>query len=314
MKKDEFNRPKVLISSLMMAEDPERFRQQLREYDVEFLTSGQFLTEQELLDYLKTNGPIDGWISGDDEITGQVLEEASPKLKVISKWGSGMDSIDLKKANEMGVAVSNSPGNISTAVAEVALSYGISLLRGLGLQDHEIRKGKWIKPTGQNLEGAQVGILGFGRIGQKLESMLTFLGAKVLVSDPGYPDVSVDFFDMLSAIQVLFLCAPLTVETKGIICDSSLAKMTQGTFLVNVSRGPLVIEKDLVRALESGRVGGAALDVFEVEPIASTSPLLGRSNVLLGCHNANNSSQALESVHFEACANVVASLSIGSKK
>lgn len=135
-----------------------------------------------------------------------------------------MDSIDLKTARDMGVAVSNSTGNIATALAEVALSYCVSLLSGLGLQDHEVRKGKWIKPTGQKLEGKKVGILGFGQVGQKLESMLTFLGAKVLVSDPRAPRHKHEFSRDAWWCKIPFLCAPLNSATREIMSDFSFEK------------------------------------------------------------------------------------------
>ena len=287
-----------------MAKEPERFKREFREYEVDFFTSGQHLTEAEILGYLASQAPIDGWISGDDEITETVLREAAPQLKVISKWGSGLDSINLRFAADQKIIVLNSPGEISIAVAEVALGYAINLLRGLSLQDHEVRRGNWIKPTGHNLAETNVGILGFGKIGKRLRSLLETMGANVFIHDPEYPELSTGFPEMIRKVMVLFLCAPLNHETQGIISRRTLIQMPTGSYLVNVSRGPLVIETDLAHALDSGKIAGAALDVFEEEPLRSSSPLVGRSNVIFGCHNANNSMQAVESVHVEACLNI----------
>ena len=297
-------RPKVLVSSLMMSEEATRFREELDEFEIDFVTSGQFLTEKEILSYLDENGQIQGWISGDDVVTEEVLKLAHPELRVISKWGSGLDSIDVVAAQRIGIPVFNSPGDIATAVGEVAVGYAINLLRGLSIQDANVRRGEWIKPMGLNLAGTKVGILGYGRIGKKLESMLMGFGADAQVSDPAFPSISVDLVNMLRNVRVLFICAPLTDATRGIISAESLGEMQDGAFIVNVSRGPIVREEDLIDALGSGKLAGAALDVFEQEPPPVSSKLMTMPNVVLGCHNANNSVQSRESVHKEAIANL----------
>lgn len=297
-------RPKILVSSLMMAEDQERFRRDLLEFDLVFLTSGQFLFEREILDFFSGNGQIDGWISGDDEITETVLEEASPRLKAISKWGSGLDSIDLEAANKFGVVVTNSPGKLADAVAEVALGYSISLVRGLHQQNLQIRRGKWIKPQGSNLAACTVGIIGYGRVGGATGSLFKSFGSNVLFYDPLLLNSERSLGTLLKKSDIVLLCAPLTEHTSGIINSETLHLMKRGSFLVNVARGGLVVESDLIDALISGRLQGAALDVFEEEPLPSHSRLAQLDNVILGCHNANNTYEAKNSVHMQAVENL----------
>lgn len=297
-------RPKVLISALNMVSEQERFTQELGEFDLVYLSSGQFLAESEILDFLESHGPIDGWISGDDEITRAVLREVSPTLRVISKWGSGLDSIDLESAEEMGVNVINSPSGLATAVAEVALGYAIDIMRGLGHQNRAVRRGEWLKYQGNNLGGSTVGLIGFGRIGKRLANLLTCLGASVIFHDPKYPEESVTLEHLLPRVKVLFLCAPLVPETKGIVNRKNLSLMQSNSYVVNVSRGQLVVEKDLERAIRQGNLAGAALDVLSEEPPQANNKLLELEEVIIGCHNANNSHEAVNLVHAEAISNL----------
>ena len=156
---------KVLVSNIMMLADKPRFEQSLARHNIEavFLQVNQFLTEEQLLDIV---GEFDGWLAGDDQITRKVLQKSLPKLKVISKWGTGIDSIDLTAAKELGIPVYNSPGAFRDAVAEIAIGYMLNLARKISWTDRQVRQGRWPKDASGGLVNKKLGIIGYGAIGR----------------------------------------------------------------------------------------------------------------------------------------------------
>jgi len=307
---------RVLVSNIMMLKERERFHQEIinRGYLPVWAQAEQHLKESECLDLV---GDIDGWLAGDDRITRLVLERSLPRLKVISKWGTGIDSIDLDAAQELGIPVKNSPAAFSSAVAEVALHFMLSLARRLVEVDRGVRAGHWPKPQGQELHGRTLGLLGFGAIGRRIGELAVAFGMKVIFFDPfvttetmlggsvAYPRT----VDALAA-ESDFLCLACSYnqENHHIVNDALLRKMKPSAFLINVARGPLVDQRALVVALQQKLLAGAGLDVFEIEPLPSNDPLLTMNNVVLGSHNANNGRAAVEHVHLNTLNNLTAIL------
>jgi D-3-phosphoglycerate dehydrogenase len=315
------NRPRrVLVTNLIMQRDAHQFAGQLREagVELEMYPVRQFLTEEELLPIL---GDFDGMIAGDDRLTARVLEASQPRLRVVSKWGVGLDSIDLEAARRLGIRVFNSPGAFGVAVAEVTLAYLLMLSRHVGQVDRAVRRGEWPKPEGEGLAGKVLGLIGFGSIGQAIARRALAFDMTVLVSDiraadlesgapPGVafagPDRAVEEADYLC------LACNLTAENRHLIDAAALARMKPSSFLVNVARGPLVDEAALVEALLAGRIAGAALDVYEAEPLPAGSPLARLENVVLGSHNANNLRSANDAVNRNSIANLLRGLTSAS--
>ena len=306
---------RVLVSNLIMTRDIDRFRPELAAVGVEAVVADvrQFLTEEELLPII---GGFDGVLAGDDQFTERVLEAALPRLKVISKWGVGIDSIDLEAAKRLGIQVFNSPGAFGDAVAELAIAYMVMLDRKACVIDREVRAGKWPKYEGQGLVGKTLGVIGHGAIGRGVTKRAAAFGMKIIACDPcpgacDCPGVeSACFDDVVAGADYLVLACNLTEENRHCIAREQLGRMRPGARLVNVSRGPLVKEADLIEALQQGVIAGAALDVFETEPVSVDNPLAGMDNVVLGSHNANNVSSANEYVNKNTIANLLKGLGL----
>jgi phosphoglycerate dehydrogenase-like enzyme len=293
---------RVLVSNVMMLRERPRFDAELRArgYEPVWADVDQFLTEERCLELV---GGIDGWLAGDDRISRAVLDAALPRLKVIAKWGTGLDSIDRAAAADLGVPVLNAPGAFADAVAECAIGLLLMQTRHLGLIDRAIRAGSWPKPQGRELRGATLGMIGYGAIGSRIAELGEAFGMTVIFHDP-HVEGSRDVTGVAGAADVLCLACALTPENHHMVDAGLLARMKPGAVLVNVARGPLVDTNALVAALAGGRIGGAVLDVFEAEPLAADHPLLGYDNVVVSSHNANNGRAAVETVHARTLSNL----------
>ncbi|WP_440408398.1 phosphoglycerate dehydrogenase [Neorhizobium petrolearium] len=303
---------KVLVSNIMMLKEKERFDKAIRDlgYEPIWATADQYLTEQQCISLV---GEIDGWLAGDDRITEKVLLAALPRLKVIAKWGTGIDSIDLEAAKRLGIPVKNSPAAFANAVAEVALHYMLSLSRHLVTVDRTVRMGGWPKPQGRELFGLKLGMIGFGAIGQRIAELATAFGMEVIFFDPFIKNAKVFFertahpasLNMVAAeSDIVCLASSYNKDNHHIVGRDFLGKVKPSAFLVNVARGPLVDQEALINALHENRLAGAGLDVFEIEPLPAGNPLLAMSNVVLGSHNANNGRSAVEFVHMNTLSNL----------
>lgn len=295
----------VLVSNIMMINERDRFDAILRDKGLTPIWPevNQFMDAAQCLEYA---GQIDGWLAGDDQITRPVLEAFLPRLKVISKWGTGIDSIDLDAAKDLGVPVCNSPGAFRDAVSEYAIGLLLAATRRLARTDRMIRQGEWPKGRFPGMTGKTMGVVGYGAIGQGVGQRARGLGMAVVANDPfmaktldqapdGAPLVTFDA--LLEQADVICLCCNQTEENYHLINADTLARARDGVILCNVARGGLVDETALVAALSSGKVAAAALDVFEVEPLPADHPLFGFENVALSSHNANSTVQAIEYVH-----------------
>ena len=292
-------RKRVLVTTQMMVHDQARFDKWLSElgYQVDFLVSSQNLNEEQCL----AVKPIyDGWIAGDDQITASVLNHFLPTLKIISKWGTGIDSIDLDYASANGVEVRNSPGAFKDAVGEMALAYLLCLTRGILRTHIAVAGGHWPKYQHPTLVDIEVGIIGLGAIGAGVANRIAALGGRVCYSDPKVENNQFDrlSLDMLvKRVDAVIITCDLNASTYHLVDKVLLSKFKRGMFIVNVSRGQLINEPALCEALSDGTIAGAALDVFESEPIAKDNKLLKLDNIILGSHNANNTRSAVEYVH-----------------
>jgi D-3-phosphoglycerate dehydrogenase len=210
------------------------------------------------------------------KVTKQVIS-IGKRLKAIGRAGVGLDNIDLDYAREKIVGVFNSPEAPSEAVAELAIGLMISLARSIPLADRELKDGNWIKKEllGWQLEGKNLGLLGFGRIGRRIARLARAFGMNVLITDIITPDPKlleeleakhIPMEGLLEKSDVISIHVPLTPKTRHMISKKEMEMMKRGAYLINTSRGSIIDETALLEAMRKGRIGGAALDVFEVEP------------------------------------------------
>ena len=276
----------------------------------------QVLDEDELIAIIDR---FDGVIVGDDPVTRQVLEHAT-RLRVVSKWGVGVDNIDLEAAAELGIRVTNTPGTFGDEVADVVIGYLVLLARQLHRTDAGTRAGHWPKIQGFSLAGRTLGIVGLGSIGQAVARRAAAMGMTVLGSDVSDAQADrarslgvevVALHDLQSRSDIVTLCCPLTADNRHLFDAEAFARMKSGSYLINTARGPLVDEAAIVEALQSGHLAGAALDVFEEEPLPASSPLRGLDSVILGAHNASNTSDAVLRVNEIAMVNLLDGLVVG---
>jgi D-3-phosphoglycerate dehydrogenase len=249
------------------------------------------------------------------------LLEAAPELKVVGRAGVGVDNIDVAAASERGVAVVNAPGGNTVSAAELTMALLLSVARRVSEADRSMREGRWDRANlqGVELRGRTLGVVGAGRIGSTVADRCRAFGMRVIVHDPYLSadrlaelrSVVVEMDQLLAEADVITLHVPLTDETRGLIGESALLKMKKGAFLVNLSRGGVVDEAALARALIEGRIAGAGLDVYETEPLPPESPLLSAPNLVLTPHLGASTKEAQVQVALEVAANLRAALAFG---
>lgn len=306
---------RVLISAPYMLPVLEEFRPRLEREGVEVVPAEvrERLNEEELLPLV---AEIEGAICGDDQFTERVLRSA-PRLKVISKWGTGIDSIDLHAAARLGIRVCNTPGAFTDPVADTALGYVLCFARRLPWMDRDVRRGLWVKPDAVSLSECTLGVVGVGNIGRAVVRRARAFGMQVLGTDPApVPEAFVEETGLRMVPLERLLCesdfvtlhCDLNPTSLHLIDTAALALMRPTAYLINTSRGPVVEGAALARALAGGRLAGAALDVFEVEPLPLESPLRLMENCLLAPHNANCGRAARARVHESTINNLLAAL------
>ncbi|MEH3138885.1 MAG: phosphoglycerate dehydrogenase [Mycobacterium kyogaense] len=290
--------PLVLVTCRQMQVELPRHRDRIESLGYEVvapeLGKRQQFSAAELLEY---RDRLVGIIAGDDELNREFFEGAG-KLKTVIRWGIGMDSVDQQAASARRVIVRNTPGVFGCEVADSAFGYILNLARGHIEVDRSVRRGEWPKREGITLAGATLGIVGFGAIGREIAKRGAGFGMDVVAYDPflegdvaGARGVSLE--DLLSTSRFVVLACPLTPDTFHLLDAARLSLMRRNAYLVNVARGPVVLEADLIAALKDERLAGAALDVFETEPLPLDSELRSFPNVILGAHNASNTREGV---------------------
>ena len=217
------------------------------------------------------------------QVTAEIIERA-PQLKIVGRAGVGTDNINLKAATKKGIIVVNSPDGNTEAAAEHTIAMIFTLCRHIPQADKIVKSGGWRNNTltGVELSGKTLGVIGFGKIGQRVASVFQKLGMKVIVFDPFLSQqhadalqvTPVDLDLLYTQADVITLHAPKTPETQHLINATSIAKMKHGVRIVNCARGGIIDEQALINGIESGQIAGAALDVFEKEPLPASNPLI----------------------------------------
>ena len=256
------------------------------------------LTEDQVIELLGADSV--GLIAGLESLNSRVLRSATA-LKVIARVGTGLDSVDLGEAAKLGIKVLNTPDAPTSAVAELTLGHILGLLRNIAKSDRQIRDNKWQGQMGTLLETKTVGVVGFGRIGQRVAKLVASFGAKVIVSDPytdttEYENCALD--ELCQRVDVLTLHLPYVEKTHNLIGSRQFQLMKKGSFVINVSRGGLIDEIALLQAVESEHIAGAALDCFEQEPYFG--PLSKLENVQMTAHMGTYARETRDQMEREA--------------
>jgi D-3-phosphoglycerate dehydrogenase / 2-oxoglutarate reductase len=313
--------PVVLMTAPYMIPFLDRFRPVLADYGVDLIVP-DVNERMEEADLLKYAGQFDGTICGDDRYTARVIEACLPRLKVISKWGTGIDSIDSETCARLGVKVGRTLNAFTTPVADTVLGYMLAFSRRGPQMDAAMKRGEWEKIPGKALSESVLGVIGVGNIGKAVTRRAHAFGMKVLgtdiveidhvfITETGIEMTSLEY--LLSNSDFISINCDLNSTSYHLINANTLVLMKPTAVLINTARGPIVEENALVAALSNGVVGGAALDVFEHEPLPLESPLLKMDNVMLAPHNSNSSPAAWERVHWSTIRNLLDGLGIDSR-
>ncbi len=303
---------RVMITAPYMLPVIDRFRPLFAERGIELLVPPvrERLEEEALLPLI---GNIDGVICGDDRFTRRVLQ-AAPRLKVIAKWGTGIDSIDQVACKELGIAVRNTPNAFSEPVADSVLGYMLCFARNLLALDRQMKAGVWYKIPGLALRECTLGVIGVGDVGKAVVRRAIAFGMRVLGND--LVEMPADFVattsiemvtreELLQQADFVSLNCNLNPTSYHLMGEAEFALMKPTAIVINTARGPVINEPALIAALQAGRIAGAGLDVFEDEPLPAGSPLRTMDNVLLAPHNANSSPAAWEHVHQNTIRNLL---------
>lgn len=308
----------ILLTAPYMMPYLDRFLPVLERYGLAVIVPqvNERMSQSELLEYA---GQVDGSICGDDAYTAEVLARFAPRLKVISKWGTGIDSIDQRAAARMGVQVRNTPNAFTLPVSDSVMAYMLAFARLQPWMDRAVKSGIWNKLLGRSLSECTLGVIGLGNIGKAVIRRARPFGMKLLGNDiiPIAPDFIVEHNvqmvslpELLSASDFVSVNCDLNPTSYHLLNAETLAHLKPGAVIINTARGRIIDEPALVAALQSGRLGGAALDVFEIEPLPADSPLRSMDQVMLAPHNSNSSPAAWERVHWNTIRNLLDGLGI----
>ncbi|MBE3574471.1 MAG: phosphoglycerate dehydrogenase [Firmicutes bacterium] len=302
---------RVLITPRSFGSASPQARRMLEENGWEIVPnpSGGTLSPEQLSGLIRG---VDALIVGIDPVDATVLARAD-SLRIISKYGSGVNNIDLAAARQMGIAVANVPQANVNAVADATIGAMIALARSFIQADASTRRGEWKRFTGTELWQKNLGIVGLGAIGKAVAKRARGLEMRIVAFDPfvdekaaealGVRPVSLE--ELLASSDFVSLHCPLTEETRGLIGAAQLGLMKKSAYLINFARGGIVDEAALVQALRAGTIAGAAVDAYEQEPPPQDHPLFGLDNVLVFPHMGAHTWEAIDAMSVAAARNVV---------
>jgi D-3-phosphoglycerate dehydrogenase len=283
---------RILLTTTSFQDTPGEHHTMLEQAGFEIVRDRGPLPEARMLE-LVAKGDFDGWIIGDDAITRAVIQKSLPRLRVISKYGIGLDKVDLKAATELKVPVTFCPGVNHTTVAEHVFGLMLAIYRDIVPQCNFVKSGNWKRMTGNELMGKTIGIIGVGRIGKEVATRARAFAMNVIGFDIYWDDKfaaahqvkrAANIEEVLQNSDIVTLHTNLTNETRHMINAKRLALMRKGSVLINTARGELVETADVVAALKSGPLRGYGADVLEVEPPPKDHPLFSCPTAVLTPH------------------------------
>jgi D-3-phosphoglycerate dehydrogenase len=303
--------PRILLTTTSFQDTPGEHHDRLAATGWEVVTARGPLSEA---DTLAAVGEVDGYICGDDAITRRVLEKASPRLKVLSKYGIGVDKIDVAACTEMGIPVLFTPGVNHTTVAEHAFLLLLALEKNLLFHCDSTRAGGWKRQTGHELLGKTIGIVGLGRIGREVAIRAKAFGMRPLGYDVYWDEAfaaeqgvtrAATIDEVFAQSDYLSLHTNLTPETRDLVRAETIRRMKPDVIVINCARGEIVNTADMAAALASGRVRGYGTDVLDVEPPPADHPLTHLPNCLVTPHVGSRTSESVQRQALAAVENLV---------
>lgn len=307
---------KVMVSAPYMLLEIDKFREWFEEHDID-MEIPNVKERMEESDLLPIIGEYDGVICGDDRFTENVYK-AAKKLKVISKWGTGIDSIHKEIAEKYGVTVCNTPDAFSHPVSDTVMGFILSFSRTIIASDKLMKNGEWEKIQGRSLSEQTLGIIGCGNIGTRVARKANAFGMRILANDiKEIPKPILEQYDieqvsldmLLEKSDFITTNCDLNESSFHILSCAEFDKMKDNAVVINTARGSIIDEPALIKALEEKKIAGCGLDVYEYEPLAEDSPLRRMDNVILSSHNSNSSPRYWERVHMNTLNNLYRILS-----
>jgi D-3-phosphoglycerate dehydrogenase len=304
---------RILLSTTSFQDTPGKHHDVLNNSGFEIVRARGPLNEQQVLDLIAAGG-FDGLLNGDDQITAKVIDAALPRLRVIGKYGIGLDSIDVKHATSKKIPVLFTPGVNETTVAEHTIGLMIGVAKNFWFHMKAVKDGKWSRQTGCELYGKTLGVIGLGRIGKEVVKRATAFGMTCIGQGNFWDDDFAKQYnlerlptreDVLKRADVVSLHTNLTTETRGFINKSTIAMMKDGAILVNTGRGGLVNEQDVVDACKSGKLRGYGADVLTIEPMKAPHVFQDVDNILITPHVGSRTNESVERQGLRAANNLV---------
>lgn len=314
----------ILITCPPMIKQINKYKKLFSDNNIRFFCPefSQVMSERELIDILPN---YDGWIIGDDPATRKVFEAGKKgKLKAAVKWGVGTDNVDFNACRELKIPIKNIPNVFGEEVSDIAIGMLLCITRKLHIIDNETKKGNWIKPVGSSLTGKKVCLIGLGDIGRHTAKKLLAFNLDVWASEPACSKVNgkikynyghgfsvytpelTKLLDSINCINIntldnclsdanyIIITCSLNKNTKHLINKNNLLKASKGVKIINVARGPIVNENDVIELLEEGFIDSVGFDVFEQEPLSKKSGLRKFNQNIYGSHNGSNTIEAVD--------------------
>jgi D-3-phosphoglycerate dehydrogenase len=305
---------RILLTTTSFQDTPGKHHDVLIQSGFDVVRQRGPLSEQQMLDLVTSGGGFDGLLNGDDRITARVIDAALPRLKVIAKYGIGLDSIDVKHATARRIPVLFTPGVNETTVAEHTIGLMIAVAKHFWFHSRATKAGKWDRRTGSELWGKTLGIIGLGRIGKEVVKRASAFGMTCVGQGNYWDDAFASQHrlerlptreDVLRRADVVSLHTNLTPETRGFINRQTIAMMKDGAILVNTGRGGLVVEQDVVDACRSGKLWGYGTDVLETEPMKTPHVFQDVDNIFVTPHVGSRTNESVQRQGLRAVNNLV---------
>jgi D-3-phosphoglycerate dehydrogenase len=305
---------RILLTTTSFQDTPGPHHKTLADSGFEIVRARGPLTEQQMLDLLKSGGGFDGLLNGDDKISAKVIDAYLPRLKAIAKYGIGLDSIDVPFATSKKIPVLYTPGVNHTTVAEHTFGLMIALAKHFWPHLRSTKKGEWKRITGNELFGKKIAILGMGRIGKEVAKRAAAFEMKCVGFDIHWDEAFAKQYNVARALSgdeaitgadIVSLHMNLDASNRGFMNKSRLATMKKGAILINTARGGLVVEQDVAEACRSGQLGGYGADVLEKEPQAADHPFKELDNIIVTPHVGSRTFESVERQAMRAVRNLV---------
>lgn len=305
---------RILLTTTSFQDTPGKHHDVLNSTGFEIVRARGPLSEAQMLEHVTTADGFDGFLNGDDKITAKVIDAALPRLRVIAKYGIGLDSIDVKYATSKRLPVLFTPGVNETTVAEHTIGLMIAVAKDFWFHMRAVKEGRWDRKTGSELFGKTLGVIGVGRIGKEVVQRANAFGMTCV----GFGHYWDDAFaaehnlrrlptreDVLREADVVSLHTNLTPETRGFINKQTIALMKDGAILVNTGRGGLVVEQDVADACRSGKLRGYGADVLEKEPMQVPHVFQTVDNIIVTPHVGSRTNESVQRQGLRAVNNLV---------